>query len=162
MCDNRVKSWYKAYQENTGTKRVLDENTLMLIKYFISSNASFTELQNPYLKQLIGKFMHVPTIFCFRDMIMTTVLGKMYEMLEKKLQNAMTVCLIVDIWTNAVNADFIGLAAVLTNEKLEREVHVINMMRMPGPHCAEVIKSAVEAMVNRFDFDKSRIHGTEV
>jgi hypothetical protein len=31
---------------------------------------------------------------------------------------------------------------------------------MPGPHSAEVIKSAIEQMVNRYDFDKSKIKGS--
>ena len=86
-------------------------------------------------------------------------MDKLYEILEHKLKHAVSVCLIVDIWTNTVNADFIGLAAVFTDSQLEREVHIINMMRMPGPHCAENIKIAVEKMVNNFEFDKSKIHG---
>ncbi len=65
------------------------------------------------------------------------------------------------ILTNSVNANFIGLTAVLTDEQLEKEVHIINMMQILGLDYAEVMKSAVEAMVYRFDFDKSRILGTE-
>jgi hypothetical protein len=89
---------------------------------------------------------------------MIFAMDKLYEILEHNLKHAVCACLIVDIWTNTVNADFIGLAAVLTDSQLEKEVHIINMMRMPGPHCAENIKIAVEKMVNKFLFDKSKIH----
>jgi hypothetical protein len=79
-----------------------------------------------------------------------------YEQIEIKLQNAESICLIVDIWTNQVSADFIGLAVVLTNSFFEREILVINMMRMPGSHDAENIKYSIEKMINFFDFDKSK------
>jgi hypothetical protein len=84
-------------------------------------------------------------------------MNDLYSILQDKLKQAESICLIVDIWTNNVNSDFIGLAAVVTDPKLNRELHVINMMRMPGPHSAEVIKTAIEQMVNRYDFDKSKI-----
>ena len=42
-------------------------------------------------------------------------------------------------------SDFIGLAAVITDKKLNRQLHVINMMRMPGPHSAISHKSGNRA-----------------
>jgi hypothetical protein len=36
---------------------------------------------------------------------------------------------------------------------------VIGMMLMPGPHCAENIQMAVENLVNKYDFDKTKIIG---
>ncbi len=64
-----------------------------------------------------------------------------------------------DIWTNSINSDFIGLAAVLTNSTYDREIFVINMMRLSGRHTAENVKIAIEELVNRFKFDKSKING---
>jgi hypothetical protein len=53
-----------------------------------------------------------------------------------------------DIWTNKQNRDFIALCAVVTNSDFEREILVINMMRMVGhSHNSENIKSAIEEMV---------------
>ncbi len=33
------------------------------------------------------------------------------------------------------------------------------MMRMPGRHTAENVKIAIEELLNRFKFDKSKING---
>lgn len=55
--------------------------------------------------------------------------------------------------------DFMGLAAAITNESQVREMIVIGMMKMPGKHNAENILSTTETLVNRFDFDKSKIIG---
>ena len=46
---------------------------------------------------------------------------------------------------------------------MDKETIVIGMMRMPGnSHNAENIKIAVETMVNKYDFDKSKIYGTSL
>ena len=52
-----------------------------------------------------------------------------------------------------------GLAASITNCYFEKEIIVIGMMLMPGNHSAEFIKEAIEKLVNRYEFDKSKIHG---
>ncbi len=44
----------------------------------------------------------------------------------------MTVAFIADIWTTKSNRDFLGLAAVFTNNNFEREVLTIGMIRMAG------------------------------
>jgi hypothetical protein len=43
----------------------------------------------------------------------------LHVLLQDKLNEAESVCLIVDIWTNIVNSDFIGLAAVITDKKAQ-------------------------------------------
>lgn len=88
---------------------------------------------------------------------MPTVLEKLMSFLSSKLNNAETVTLIVDIWTNKINADFIALAACYTDKNFFKQIHVIGMMRMPGSHCAENIKQGIEEIVNKYDFDKSKI-----
>ena len=55
--------------------------------------------------------------------------------------------------------DLMGLAACITNETFDKETIVIGMMLMPGPHCAENIQMAVENLVNKYDFDKTKIIG---
>lgn len=55
--------------------------------------------------------------------------------------------------------DFMGLSANIINNNFEKKAIVIGMMLMPGNHCAENIKIAIEKLVNRYSFDKSKIHG---
>jgi hypothetical protein len=71
------------------------------------------------------------------------------QLIEKRLKQASTVCLLTDLWSNTQTTDFIGLCGVLTSHPFEREILVIDMMRMPGKrHTAENIKFAIERMVN--------------
>jgi hypothetical protein len=51
---------------------------------------------------------------------------------EFKLREATTVTLIVDFWTTDSNRDFLGLAAVVTNKKFEKEIICLGMIRMAG------------------------------
>ena len=67
--------------------------------------------------------------------------------------------LISDIWSNRQMLDFMGVAATIMTESGEREIMTIGMARMPGSHCAENIKLAIEDIVNRFDFDKRKLIG---
>ncbi len=164
-CKRDAKKWYSAFQSSSGTKRkqpkVIDEQHLLLAKYFISSNTSLCELANPFLKKLLGNALKLPGVFSFRNTVLPSLMNSLYTLLGARLNEAESICLIVDIWTNNVNSDFIGLAAVITDPKLSRELHVIDMMRMPGPHSAEVIKFSIEHMVNKYDFDKSKIKGLQ-
>jgi hypothetical protein len=44
-------------------------------------------------------------------------------------------------------ADFVAAGAVLTYENLRRELIVIGMERMGGPHTAENIKGALQTLI---------------
>ena len=72
----------------------------------------------------------------------------MFKTIDKKLIDAVFVCLIVDIWTIFLNSDFIGLGAVINNPNFEKDILVINMMRMTGSHNSENIKMCVETMTS--------------
>ena len=83
----------------------------------------------------------------------------LYEAINEKLVDAVSVCLVSDIWTNKQMLDFLVLSANIINNNFEKKAIVIGMMLMPGNHCAENIKIAIEELVNRYSFDKSKIHG---
>jgi hypothetical protein len=53
-----------------------------------------------------------------------------------------------DIWTAKQNSDFIALRAAIIDASLNRNIMVLDMMRIPGSsHNAENIKQAIETMV---------------
>ncbi len=72
---------------------------------------------------------------------------------------AINITLIVDIWTSAHSRDFIGLSAYYTKRNFEKDCVVIGFKRMEGSHNSENIKSAIEAIINDYQFDKSKIGG---
>ena len=138
---------YEIYQD--GFKEAsIDDNTLLLIKYFISSNTALAALKNKWLRELLTDKVKLPGQKTFRNSILPRVYSMLREEIEKRLQTAEAICLITDTWTNKQNDDFIALCAVITNESFERQIVVIDMLPMEAmSHNAENIKSKIEAMV---------------
>ncbi len=77
-------------------------------------------------------------------------MDKLHLTINEKLVDAENVCLITDIWTNKQMFDFIGIAASKINMFFDREFIVIDMMLMPGNHCAEHIQTAVQDVINKY------------
>ena len=93
-----------------------------------------------------------------RNDVIPGIVKNLRSVFSDKLRSAQAVSLIVDLWTNKINKDFIALSAVIINKEWNRELLILDMRRMDGMgHNAENIQRAVEIMVNRYDFDKSKI-----
>ena len=121
---------------------------MLLIKYFISSNASHISLENQYLRDLLKSVIELPGPKTFDGTILPNIYKKLRNRIKSKLEDADNICLMSDIWTAKQNSDFVALAAAIMNEDLTREIFVADMMRMPGDsHTAENIKTAIETMV---------------
>lgn len=54
----------------------------------------------------------------------------------------------------------LGLAAQVVSASFEKEVVILGMQTMVR-HTAEDVKRAIEAIVNDYDFDKSKIVGKQ-
>ena len=67
--------------------------------------------------------------------------------------------MIVDIWTNRVNADYLAVGARITDYKFNSELIVVGMERMKGGHNAENVAITIESIINSYNFDKNKIHG---
>jgi hypothetical protein len=144
--DEYVK-WNEKYKKinNKTVGPVIDDATMLLLKYFVSSNSSHSNLENEYLRLLLSKVIGTKT---FSDTIMPDVYSKLRKKSKSKLDDADVICFMSDIWTAKQNLDFIGLASALMKENLRREVLVLDMIRMPGnTHNAKNIKEAIETMV---------------
>jgi hypothetical protein len=119
-----------AFNNNRGDIQIIDEKTLNLVKYFISSNGALRELKNKWLRELISIEV-LPGPDSFRKTILPEVYRKMREEIVKTLNQAST-SLLTDLWCNTQTSDFIGLCAVLTTSSFEREMLTVDMIRMPG------------------------------
>ena len=141
------EKWNEKYKNKKNKKvgPIIDETTMLLIKYFVTSNTSHSNLENQYLRLLLGKVIGTKK---FSDTIIPDVYKNLRNKFKNILDNAEDICLMSDIWTAKQNSDFIALAAAIMNENLRRNVLVLDMMRMPGnSHNAENIKLAIETMV---------------
>ena len=154
-------NWLKLF--NTKFKvlkrAALDDNLYDLVRFFISSNSSLSQIMNPYLRKLIEHKMSLPSPKTFRHTLIPQVYEQMKSVIDSRLDSALSICLITDIWTNVVMADFIGLGASIINECFESELLIIGMMSMNGNHTAENIKIALERLVNSYKCSKINFHG---
>ncbi len=90
--------------------------------------------------------MKIPCIRTFRYTQLPSVYGHLLSAIEAKLEKALTICLITDIWMNRIMADFIGL--IIVNENFKQELIVFGMNSMAGNHTAENIKKEIEFLIN--------------
>ena len=79
----------------------------------------------------------------------------LFNAIQLKLQNAEFVFLMTDLWSDFQNADFIALAAIVVDKNWDKEFFVLDFKEMENRHTAENIKTEIERMVNKFEFDKS-------
>lgn len=159
-CKNKflIERWMKDYNKSQNVKKKIISNEILnLVLFFISTNYSLIQLENPFLRKFFS--IELPCARTFKETILPDVLNKLHECLEKKLNLSSHVSIITDIWTDRQMHDFMGLAAAITNSVFEREIIVIGMISMPGNHCAENIQEAIENIINRFDFNYSKISG---
>ena len=117
------------------------------------------ELEKKSLRKLFFSQVEIPSYYSFRKKILPEIMEKFYDSVNKKLEEAYSICLITDIWTNKSNVDFIALGASITDAVFDKSIFIISMMPMQGSHNAENIKLCVETMVNKYDFNKEKISG---
>ena len=139
-------------------KKEITDDVLQVVSFFISSNTSLLQLDNPALRTCFK--LKLPCSDTFVTTYLPFVLDRVYAEIGELLVNSESVCLISDIWTNKQMLDFMGLVACTIDSFFQRQFIVIGMCLMPGNHCAENIKKAVEVLVNRYDFDYSKIIGS--
>lgn len=133
---------------------------MKLLKYFIGSNTSAKEFDSPFFRDLFSNFkIKMPCSKTFSEVILKSVFEKLNACIIKKLEEAESIFLISDIWTNRQMKDFMGLAANIIDLNFEKETLVIGMTMMPGAHNGENIKESIESIVNNFTFNKNKIHG---
>lgn len=157
LTHNNVKEWLDFYDRSQGltfTSDKLDAKTKNIVKFFVSSNVAVDALQDKNyracIKTDIGKFS-------FIHRILPAVFDIMKTQINVRLQKALYLHLITDIWTSSDSIDFIAVGAALTYTTLRRELIVLGMEEMSGRHTAENVKVGIESIVNKFDFNKSKI-----
>ena len=153
-------SWFNAYDNHNSRFSngfEINQDILKLVKYFISSNTAFKELNNHFLRDLIT--CKIPCTETFSNTIIKKVLEILRNEIKIKLNEAKNFCLISDIWSNKQMLAFMGLEAIVINKNFEKELLVIGMIEMPLRHCAEDIKKAIENIVNSYEFDYTKIKG---
>ncbi|RNA20168.1 zinc finger BED domain-containing 4-like, partial [Brachionus plicatilis] len=125
-------SRYKEIKSSINSSKV-DEENLNLIKYFIASNSAISELDSIHFRNLFASTkIKMPCSKTFSEKIVPSVFELLNKEISSKLNKALTICLISDIWTNPQMVDFLGLAVNLMYQKFVKEILVIGMVQMDG------------------------------
>ena len=156
-------TWLKAYDaisNDPPNKYSIDNETMKIVRYFISRNSALSDFDSESFRDLLSDYKReIPCSKTFS----TKILDNVYEMLlieiNKILNEAFSVCLISDIWTSKQMLDFMGVAANIINSNFEKETIVIGLQLMPGCHNAEHIKEAIQLIVNKYTFNKVILSG---
>ena len=143
--DFRTK-WLKFFDQKNNYMGTLDNDTYDLIRGIISANISLNQLENENFARCLR--MEITSVRTFRYDRLPKAYELLKDLINKKLNEAITICLITDIWTNIVIADFIALCAMILNKNHHHEFLVIGMTSMPGNHTAENIKKVLEYLIN--------------
>jgi hypothetical protein len=158
----KTREWCELYRQREESPKgdVIDEDTMLLIKFFISSNLSATILQNVHLRSLFTRHkipFHSETTFI--DKYLPSVLDKLYKRIQFKLVQAVNVVVIADCWSNKQMLSFMGVAANIVYENFTNECIVIGFELMEGKSDHLGIKKAIESILNKYEFDKSKVTG---
>jgi hypothetical protein len=154
------RNWVELFKKNKecikSDHKKLDEKSLALVKFFIESNIAMEALSNKHLRSILPvKF--TPGKYSFRNVFIPEMMSHLSNAITEKLMGAIYINLITDIWTNINTVDFLGLAAVCVYNNFKKEIFTIGLTPMIGSHCAENIKKAIEFIVNKHEFHKSKI-----
>ena len=146
---------------NTTNCEKISKFNYLIVKAFISTNTSLNHVEDVDYEEMINhdrtEELKIPSAATFRTNIVPEVMRLLTQEIEKKLENAVAITLIVDMWTTRMMTDFIALGASLMYDNFKQEIIIIGMKRMKQAHTAEYIKICIEEMVNKYNFNKSKI-----
>ena len=110
-----VSKWLTPFEEQSVKgKKLIEDDTFNLVRAFISANLPFAILENEHFALCLK--MQLASVKTFRNSILPRVYQLMVKAIDKKLQNARTISLITDIWTNKIFADFLAIGVLIFNQ----------------------------------------------
>ena len=86
-------------------------------------------------------------------------MDKLHAQIDFKCKSAEAITLFPDSWVDNLNTEYLGLGTRLTNDCFEKKVISLGFIEVIGGHCSENIKAAIETIVNKYEFDKSKVKG---
>jgi hypothetical protein len=116
------------------------------------------QLNSPYLRGCLHPDVNINNPFTFRYKILPSICKLLYEAIEEKLNSCYSVSIIPDGWTGQYsNTEFLGVAFQITNGAFEKEIIIVGMEVMENGHSAEEVQKAIEKIVNKYKFDRSKV-----
>ena len=89
--------------------------------------------------------------------ILPALMNQLTDTIETKLNAAVFINLITDIWSSIATIPYLGLEFSLIYENFTRETITVGLEKMLLPQNAENCKLAIETIINSFEFNKAKI-----
>ena len=128
---------------------------------FIDTNMPITIVKNAFFIDFVNQTIKCPTYDHLRNQIIGSIMSKLFEKIQDKLLSAITISIMVDLWSSRVMAGYIGLGAVCAFPDAHRELVVIDFKAFSDRHTAENVKNEIETMVNKYNFKKAKLNGNK-
>ena len=150
---NKWLDLFKKFYDIKPTCITKDEYDFVL--YIVSSNTAMAQFKNNFFRQILR--VDMPSYNVFRYKLLDVVYKKMIDFIDAKMEEAISISLVLDICPNVVMVDFIGVAAVCSDKTGSKETFIIGLESMDGTHTAENVKLRTEQIVNAYKFNKAKI-----
>jgi hypothetical protein len=154
LTHEETRKWYIMYQEHSSEK-MITEDMLDFVKFFISSYQSMSVLENDYLYRLLKPSLKIDGYFYFRNSFLPRVVLLLKDEITKLLKKSVAITLIPDIWEHN-REHFLGLGASIINLYYEKDLAILGVEPIEG-NSAEFIKACIEKIINTYDFPKDKI-----
>jgi hypothetical protein len=136
------------------------QSEIDLICFFIGANFSVRQIDNEFFSNLMRKVLHKLSPYQFRTNFLPDVYKKLKEIIQFELRRSKFICLTVDLWKSRSSKNFIGAGAILTQINLTKLLVILAIDELANESIrTEVVKGAIEAIVNDFELDKRKING---
>jgi len=96
--------------QNHSSEKMITEDMLDFVKFFISTYQSMSDLENDYLYRLLKPSLKIDGYFYFRNSFLPRVVLLLKDEITKLLKKSVAITLIPDIWEHN-REHFLGLCA---------------------------------------------------
>ena len=154
LTHEETRKWYIMYQDHSSEK-MITEDMLDFVKFFISTYQSMSVLENDYLYRLLKPSLKIDGYFYFRNSFWLRVFLLLKDEITKLLKKSVAITLIPDIWEHN-REHFLGLGASIINLYYEKDLAILGVEPIEG-NSAEFIKACIEKIIDTYDFPKDKI-----
>ena len=124
-------------------------NRIILIFLFVYSGM-------PFLFSLFKEGFKIGCYKTFKKRV-DDVVDMLKTDINELCNNANSISIVTDAWSDASMQSFLGLGAYVESKSFESNIVILGMVQLTNGSRSEQIKEAVEAIINGYTFEKSKI-----
>ena len=116
---DELKEWIKAYREflkHHEKQYLIDEPTFRFVRFFTDCDPSFEMLNKQSFTDIVDPKIKIESYHTITNRLLPEVMEKLHKKFAEKLRLAVTVSLMVDLWSKKKKrSSYIALVAAIMN-----------------------------------------------